>query len=325
MELVVRKAVAALVVSVVVTLVRVEAQLVVGYYEQNGCPMAEEIVKKVLTAAVARDQSIAASLLRLHFHDCFVQGCDGSVLLDPQNGFPATEKQAVPNFSLRGYNLVDAIKQALEQACPETVSCADILAIAARDAVSLSGGGTWPVETGRRDGVISLRTEAENLLPPTNENSEVLTQRFLDVGLTQDEMITLSGAHTIGRAHCVSFSQRLYNFSPEFDTDPNLDAAYAGKLKQACPRNFDPRTVVPLDPVTPSQFDNRYYSNLVNNMGLMISDQTLHSDMLTQFSSESNAEDENMWQFKFANAMVRMGAINVKAEGEIRKNCRLRN
>ncbi|XP_024523671.1 peroxidase 5-like [Selaginella moellendorffii] len=191
MELVVRKAVAALVVSVVVTLVRVEAQLVVGYYEQNGCPMAEEIVKKVLTAAVARDQSIAASLLRLHFHDCFVQ--------------------------------------------------------------------------------------------------------------VRDQLL------------------------PEFDTDPNLDAAYAGKLKQACPRNFDPRTVVPLDPVTPSQFDNRYYSNLVNNMGLMISDQTLHSDMLTQFSSESNAEDENMWQFKFANAMVRMGAINVKAEGEIRKNCRLRN
>jgi hypothetical protein len=60
-----------------------------------------------------------------------VQGCDGSVLLDGPN----SEKTAGPNFSLRGFEVVDTIKQALEAACPATVSCADILAYAARDSV----------------------------------------------------------------------------------------------------------------------------------------------------------------------------------------------
>lgn len=66
-----------------------------------------------------------------------LKGCDGSVLLDDTTSF-AGEKTAGPNLnSLRGFDVVDAIKSELEMACPETVSCADILAIAARDSVVL--------------------------------------------------------------------------------------------------------------------------------------------------------------------------------------------
>ncbi|KAE8730965.1 hypothetical protein F3Y22_tig00002841pilonHSYRG00088 [Hibiscus syriacus] len=64
-----------------------------------------------------------------------MQGCDGSVLLDDTEDFVG-EKTAPPNLnSLRGFGVIDAIKTELESVCPQTVSCADILATAARDSV----------------------------------------------------------------------------------------------------------------------------------------------------------------------------------------------
>ncbi|KAL5973669.1 Peroxidase 20 [Asimina triloba] len=110
--------------------------LVPDYYRES-CPYAEKIVRREVLIAVRRNPRIAASLLRLHFHDCFVLGCDASVLLDSVEGI-VSEKEAVQNLnSLRGFEVIDKIKELLEKACPETVSCADILAITARDAVEL--------------------------------------------------------------------------------------------------------------------------------------------------------------------------------------------
>ncbi|PNX56379.1 peroxidase, partial [Trifolium pratense] len=100
------------------------------------CPNALSTIRSVVKDAVQKENRIGASILRLHFHDCFVNGCDGSLLLDSTPSMDS-EKNANPNInSARGFEVVDAIKQAVDEACGKpVVSCADILAIAARDSV----------------------------------------------------------------------------------------------------------------------------------------------------------------------------------------------
>ena len=72
------------------------------------------------------------------------QGCDGSILLDPSSTIDS-EKNALPNFqSARGFEVVDEIKEAVDEACGKpVVSCADILAVAARDSVVAVSNTTY--------------------------------------------------------------------------------------------------------------------------------------------------------------------------------------
>jgi len=107
-----------------------------GFYDKS-CPDAEKIVTSVVEAQFRSNPGIAPGVLRLHFHDCFVEGCDGSVLLDPTKSNPNPEKTAFPDLTLRGFEVIDEAKRKLEAACPGIVSCADILAFAARDSVQV--------------------------------------------------------------------------------------------------------------------------------------------------------------------------------------------
>nr|GFC54236.1 peroxidase 17 [Tanacetum cinerariifolium] len=97
----------------------------------------ELIVRDVMQKAMIREPRSGASVMRLQFHDCFVNGCDGSLLLDDTPTMLG-EKLSLSNInSLRSYEVVDEIKEALETACPQIVSCADIIIMASRDAVAL--------------------------------------------------------------------------------------------------------------------------------------------------------------------------------------------
>ncbi|XVE66528.1 hypothetical protein DITRI_Ditri08aG0086400 [Diplodiscus trichospermus] len=60
----------------------------VGFYART-CPRAESIVRSMVRSHFRSNPAIAPGLLRMHFHDCFVQGCDVSILIDG----PTTEKQ----------------------------------------------------------------------------------------------------------------------------------------------------------------------------------------------------------------------------------------
>lgn len=108
------------------------AQLSPSFYDSS-CPNALTVVRTTIRQAVSRDRRTAGVLLRLHFHDCFAQGCDASILLDDAPTIQS-EKTALPNRSVRGYDVVEAAKSAVERMCPGVVSCSDILTLAARDA-----------------------------------------------------------------------------------------------------------------------------------------------------------------------------------------------
>ncbi|KAK1289922.1 Peroxidase 5 [Acorus calamus] len=163
--------------------------------------------------------------------------------------------------------------------------------------------------------------------PPTL-NVQQLQSSFSSKGLSLDEMVTLSGAHSIGVSHCSSFSNRLYSFNSTYPQDPSMDRGFAAFLKTKCPYGgSNAETTVPLDVVSPNRLDVRYYKNLRNHKGLFTSDQSLWSDPSTAYIVKENANNHAEWAAKFGAAMVRMGSIQVLTgnQGEIRMNCRMVN
>ncbi|CAN6305671.1 unnamed protein product [Urochloa humidicola] len=320
------------VVAVLCGLHGATAQLCENYYADT-CPNAYDIVKQVLIEAHQSDQRIYASLIRLHFHDCFVQGCDGSLLLDSVPGMQS-EKDSLPNNgSARGFEVVDAVKAALEDACPGVVSCADILAIASEISVVESGGPSWGVLLGRLDGKTSDFTGSGNL-PAPFEDLGTLQGKFRAVGLNGEvDLVALSGAHTFGRVHCANVAappaDRLYNFSGTNMPDPTMDSAYRAFLSQRCPRNGDGTVLNDLDPTTPDTFDNHYYTNIEVNRGFLTSDQELKSSPEAQGTTapivDQFASSQDAFFASFARSMVNMGNIRPvtdPSQGEVRKNCR---
>lgn len=294
------------------------ADLTRNFYKRT-CPHVESIVRTVVKNAVAKETRMAASLLRLHFHDCFVQGCDASLLLKSIDGIQG-EQEALPNKnSTRGFNVVDDMKAALENECQGVVSCADVLAIAARDSVLLSGGPFYRVLLGRRDGLSANRALANAALPSFLFNVSGLVDNFAAVGLSASDMVALSGAHSIGKAHCPAFAARLNG------NQPDLASAYRTQLQQLCtPLQDNGDTLANLDVGTPTVFDNRHYANLQKGKGLLHSDEVLYSTPgSTRDQVVAYANDQSAFFRDFATAMIKMGSISplTGTQGEIRRQC----
>ncbi|XP_050229535.1 peroxidase 27-like [Mercurialis annua] len=298
------------------------AQLKVGFYSKT-CPRAEAIVKEVIDQVMYVAPSLAGPLMRMHFHDCFVRGCDGSVLLNATKSSQQVEKDALPNLSLRGYQIIDRVKSALEKECPRVVSCADIVAIVARDVTVASKGPNWEVETGRRDGRVSIGAETlTNLIAP-NVNITTLITRFQAKGLNLKDLVVLSGGHTIGTSHCSSFNSRLYNFTGKGDVDPTLDSEYVKRLKVKC-RPGDQNSLVEMDPGSFKTFDNSYFTLLTKRRGLFESDAALLDNSVTKEYIKAQATGKGSSFFEdFGVSMVKMGRVDVLTgkKGEIRKVC----
>ncbi|XP_061361051.1 peroxidase 47-like [Gastrolobium bilobum] len=282
-------------------------------YYLLSCPVVEPVVRNKVSRALQYDPTLAAALVRLHFHDCFLQGCDGSVLIDSTKNNTA-EKDSPVNLSLRGYQVIDDIKEELEKKCPGVVSCADILAMAARDAVFFAGGPVYDIPKGRKDGTRSKIEDTHNLPPPTFNVSELI-KMFGEHGFSAKEMVALSGAHTLGVSKCVSFKNRLTQ------VDPTLDSEFAKTLSKIC--NAGDTAELSFD-TTRNDFDNLYFKTLVTNKGVLTSDQTLYTIPKTRNIVNSYAMNQALFFLDFQQAMVKMSMLDVKegSNGEIRENCR---
>ncbi|CAB4282069.1 unnamed protein product [Prunus armeniaca] len=299
------------------------AQLSTNFYSKS-CPKVFYAVKSVVQSAVNKEKRMGASLLRLHFHDCFVNGCDGSVLLDDASSFTGEKTAAPNNNSLRGFEVVDKIKSQVEKTCPGVVSCADILAIAARDSVKILGGPSWNVKLGRRDSKTASLTAANSgVIPPPTSTLSNLKTRFQAVGLNERDLVALSGAHTIGKARCTSFRARIYN-------ETNIDASFAKVRQSKCPSTAGSgdNNLAPLDVQTPDTFDTAYFKNLINQKGLLHSDQILFNNGgSTDSLVKTYSGSANTFNSDFAKAMIKMGDNKplTGSNGEIRLNCRRPN
>lgn len=122
------------------------------------------------------------------------QGCDASILLED-----AGERSALQNNnSVRGFEVIEAAKRAVEDVCPGVVSCADVLAVAARDASAAVGGPSWTVRLGRRDSpAAASRSVAESNLPRFTDSLTALISNFENKGLSERDMVALSGSISI--------------------------------------------------------------------------------------------------------------------------------
>ncbi|BAT80146.1 hypothetical protein VIGAN_02312400 [Vigna angularis var. angularis] len=300
------------------------AQLTPGFYRKT-CPNVERLVRSAVELKFQQTFVTAPATLRLFFHDCFVRGCDASILLASPNN--KAEKDHPDDISLAGdgFDTVAKAKAAVDSVpqCRNKVSCADILALATRDVVNLAGGPFYRVELGRRDGRISTIASVQRRLPHPHFNLDQLNSMFSSNGLTQTDMIALSGAHTIGFSHCGHFSKRIYNFSPRKPIDPTLNLQYALKLREACPLRVDSRIAINMDPMTPQKFDNQYFKNLQQGKGLFSSDQVLATDERSKGTINLFASSQLAFNNAFVQAITKMGRIGVKTgrQGEIRSDC----
>ncbi|KAK4361887.1 hypothetical protein RND71_017128 [Anisodus tanguticus] len=327
------------------------------YYQQT-CPQAEQIIRSSVRDLCRKRPQIAPALLRLVFHDCFVEGCDASVLLDSVEGMHS-EKESPPNESLKGFDVIDIIKSELEEACPGVV-------LAARESVISVGGPFYPLKTGRRDGLTSFAEDATFELPQDDLSKFIET--FSSKGFDEREAVSLlgsvrlelsaTGAHSTGNIHCKFFINRLYNFSGTNSSDPSMDSEFLSLLRSKCntsqaslmspaSKSLSSSQLISTSPSPSSiihelssslveepamkmdyegpgeSFGTLYYRSLLQGRGILYVDQQLTAGEETKTWVQAYASDESLFHKDFGLTMMKLSILEVQTSpmGQIRKEC----
>ncbi|ESQ32660.1 hypothetical protein EUTSA_v10004596mg [Eutrema salsugineum] len=295
-----------------------ESRLSTDFYSKS-CPRFLDIVRDTITNKQITNPTTAAAVIRLFFHDCFPNGCDASVLVS-STAFNSAERDSSINLSLPGdgFDVITRAKTALELACPNTVSCSDIISVATRDLLVTVGGPYYSVFLGRRDSRTSKSSLVDDLLPVPSSPISKLIHQFESRGFSVQEMVALSGAHSIGFSHCKEFAGRVAR------NNTGYNPRFADALRKAC-ANYpkDPTISVFNDIMTPNKFDNMYFQNIPKGLGVLESDHGLYSDPRTRPFVDLYARDQDRFFKDFARAMQKLSLYGVQTgrRGEIRRRC----
>lgn len=171
---------------------------------------------------------------------------------------------------------------------------------------------------GRRDARTASLNDANINIPRPFSDFPTLLANFQNHGLDLNDLVVLSGGHTIGLARCTSFRNRVYN-------DTNIEPWFAANLRGICPKEGGDDNTATLDATT-ANFDTKYFKQLLNLKGLLHSDQELYkgigsaSDGLVQYYSNN----PGAFFADFGVSMIKMGSMKplTGSDGEIRMNCR---
>uniref|UniRef100_R7W700 Peroxidase n=1 Tax=Aegilops tauschii TaxID=37682 RepID=R7W700_AEGTA len=275
------------------------AQLRPDYYA-SVCPNLEGIVRYSVKQSMVKSPISAPATLRLFFHDCAVMGCDASVMIIS----PTVDDKwrNYDDYSLKpeGFQTILDAKAAVDS----DPQCR-----------YKSGGPNYTVELGRYDGKISTRNSV--MLPHVDDNLDSLNAFFYTLGLSQIDMIALSGAHTLGAADCGFFQHRTKG------RDPSMNPSFDAQLQGTCAR----QNSAFLDDVTPVGFDNSYFQLLQKGRGLLGSDQVLYTDERSRGTVDYYSSNQGTFFYDFSVAMTKLGRVGVKTavDGEIRRDCRYPN
>ncbi|KQK07967.1 peroxidase 30-like [Brachypodium distachyon] len=257
---------------------------------------------------VQRNRAVAPGLIRLAFHDCWVKGCDGSVLLERAD--KQAEMDAPQNGGIRGLDLIQAIKDTLSLD-DSTVTCADAVVYAAREACNvLSGGNIVYAVDGpgsHKDTNASSMADAGALPGPTASFAN-LAANFNGKGFTPRDVVVLSGAHAVGLAHRPNFEARLTananEISQKYRNDVNV-------ISNASPNKTAHNNVRDLDKAEtePGVLDNNYYAANLGKKVLFSSDFALTTDGAALNNMTNFKNDATMWFRLFEDAMARLSRL----------------
>ncbi|XP_068660671.1 peroxidase 29-like isoform X2 [Aristolochia californica] len=291
-----------------------------SFYDET-CPQVERLVREGLSPVFLADPTSPAALLRLMFHDCQVQGCDASILLDSQGDNVTSEMTSDKNFGIRKRDAIGMIKSVVETECPGQVSCADLLVLAAREAVCVTGGPRIRVPLGRRDALTASYKLADALLPSAATGVDAMLGIFTDKGMNAEEAVALLGAHTIGISHCININM---NREDQPEEKIGLRSQFQKFLKLSCRKTGSlAKTTFLINDLTNLVFDNQYYRDIVDGRGLLRVDAEISKDPRTAPIVAEFARDQNYFFEVFTTAFIKLASSGVLTgdQGRVVRSC----